>query len=74
MTHRPLNHREIENAQRMAAHESVRTTKLYDRRNDQVTLDEIERIVLQRKSAKIEGCTPLLWSRYNQTAHFISSS
>jgi hypothetical protein len=30
----------------MAAHESARTTKLYDRRNDQATLDQIERIVL----------------------------
>jgi integrase/recombinase XerD len=30
----------------MAAHESARTTKLYDRRNDQVTLDQVERIVL----------------------------
>jgi hypothetical protein len=27
-------------------HESARTTKLYDRRNDQVTLDQVERIVL----------------------------
>src|SRR5271168_1568660 len=31
----------------MAAHVSARTTKLYDRRNDQVTLDQVERIVLQ---------------------------
>jgi hypothetical protein len=30
----------------MAAHESARTTKLYDRRSDKVTLDEVERIVL----------------------------
>jgi hypothetical protein len=29
-----------------SAHESARTTKLYDRRNDQVTLDQVERIVL----------------------------
>jgi site-specific recombinase XerD len=34
----------LENAQKMAGHESARTTKLYDRRNDQLTLDEIERI------------------------------
>lgn len=34
----------IENAQIIAAHESPRTTKLYDRTNDEVTLDEIERI------------------------------
>jgi integrase len=32
--------------QQMAAHESAHTTKLYDRRNDQVTLDQVERIVL----------------------------
>ena len=36
----------IENAQAIAAHESPRTTKLYDRRNDQISLDEIERILI----------------------------
>jgi integrase/recombinase XerD len=36
----------IEHAQAIAAHESPRTTKLYDRTNDTVTLDEIERIVI----------------------------
>ncbi|MBV9470574.1 MAG: tyrosine-type recombinase/integrase, partial [Abitibacteriaceae bacterium] len=36
----------IENAQAIAAHESPRTTKLYDRRSDQISLDEIERITL----------------------------
>jgi len=36
----------LEVAQQMAAHESARTTGLYDRRNDQVSLDEIERIVI----------------------------
>jgi hypothetical protein len=30
----------------MASHESARTTGLYDRRNDQVSLDEVERIVV----------------------------
>ena len=34
----------IETAQRIAAHESPRTTKLYDRTGDEITLDEIERI------------------------------
>ena len=34
----------LEHAQRIAAHESVRTTKLYDRTADTVTLDEIEKI------------------------------
>lgn len=36
----------IENAQAIAAHESPRTTKLYDRTNDEITLDEIERIII----------------------------
>ena len=36
----------IENAQYIAAHESPRTTKLYDRRIEEVSLDEIERIII----------------------------
>ena len=36
----------LENAQLMAAHESPRTTKLYDRTNDAITLDEVERIAI----------------------------
>jgi site-specific recombinase XerD len=35
----------LEKAQMMAAHSSPRTTKLYDRTNDVVTLDEVERVV-----------------------------
>ena len=34
----------LENAQAMSAHESPRTTKLYDRTGDTITLDEVERI------------------------------
>ena len=34
----------IEHAQQIAAHASPKTTKLYDRRGDAITLDEIERI------------------------------
>jgi integrase len=34
----------LEIAQQIAAHESSRTTGLYDRRDDDVSLDEIERI------------------------------
>jgi integrase len=34
----------LEIAQQMAGHESARTTGLYDRRNDTIALDEIERI------------------------------
>ncbi|MGC3971634.1 MAG: tyrosine-type recombinase/integrase [Pirellulales bacterium] len=41
-----LNGGTLEHAQQIAAHESPRTTKLYDRTRDEITLDEIERIVL----------------------------
>lgn len=34
----------LEHAQRIANHESIRTTKLYDRTSDTLSLDEIERI------------------------------
>jgi hypothetical protein len=33
-------------AQQIANHESPRTTKLYDRRQDEISLDEIERITI----------------------------
>ena len=33
----------LANAQLMAGHESPRTTKLYDRTGDEITLDEVER-------------------------------
>ena len=36
----------IENAQAIAAHESPRTTKLYGRTNDEITVGEIERILI----------------------------
>lgn len=36
----------LENAQAMAAHESPRTTKLYDRTKERLTQDEVERIRL----------------------------
>jgi site-specific recombinase XerD len=36
----------LETAQRLAYHASPRTTKLYDRTNDQITLDEVEKIVI----------------------------
>jgi hypothetical protein len=36
----------LENAQAMAAHESPRSTKLYDRTGDAITLDEVERIAI----------------------------
>lgn len=36
----------LEGAQDIAAHASVKTTKLYDRRKDAISLDEIERILI----------------------------
>ena len=38
----------LEHAQSMAAHESPRTTKLYDRTGDEITLDEVDRITIER--------------------------
>jgi integrase/recombinase XerD len=40
------NSGKLEVAQQIANHESPRTTKLYDRRQDEISLDEIERIVI----------------------------
>jgi hypothetical protein len=34
-------------AQQIANHESSRTTKLYDRTSDAISLDEVERILIQ---------------------------
>jgi hypothetical protein len=34
----------LEKARQMAAHASTRTTQLYDRREDRVTLDEVVKI------------------------------
>ena len=39
----------LEIAQQMAAHESTRTTGLYDRRSGEVSLDEVEQIGIWRK-------------------------
>ena len=36
----------LEAAQHIANHESPRTTKLYDRRQDEIALDEVERIAI----------------------------
>jgi hypothetical protein len=36
----------IKYAQAIAAHESTRTTKLYDRTSDAISLDEIDRMVI----------------------------
>ena len=36
----------LEKAALIANHASTRTTQLYDRRNDEVSLDEVERILI----------------------------
>jgi len=36
----------VEKAAQIAAHESTRTTQLYNRTDDELTLDEIERIMI----------------------------
>jgi integrase len=36
----------LEKAAAMANHASTRTTQLYDRRRDEVSLDEVERVVI----------------------------
>src|SRR5690348_5300472 len=40
----------LEHAQQIAAHESPRTTKLCDRTQDEISLDEVERIRIKRGS------------------------
>jgi integrase/recombinase XerD len=41
-----LNGGSLESAHAIAAHEGPRTTKLYDRTGDEITLDEIEKIII----------------------------
>jgi site-specific recombinase XerD len=41
-----INGGTLEKAQQLANHESARTTKLYDRRDDRLSLDEVERITI----------------------------
>lgn len=36
----------LEHAQNMANHSPPRTTKLYDRREEEISLDEVERIAI----------------------------
>jgi integrase len=36
----------LEIAQQMAGHSNPKTTSLYDRRNDEVSMDEVERILI----------------------------
>ena len=36
----------LERAATMANHVSIRTTQLYDRRHDEITLDEVEKVLI----------------------------
>jgi len=51
----------LENAQAMAAHKSPRTTKLYDRTGDEITLDE--------SSGLRSNAWPLRICRHADTGH-----
>jgi hypothetical protein len=42
----PKNGGTLEKAAMIANHASTRTTQLYDRRSDEVSLDEVERILI----------------------------
>src|SRR5438132_3295681 len=57
----------LEHAQQMAGHESPRTTKLYDRTKDEITLSEVERIRLRSipmPHPPTRPHSPLAHSRY----------
>jgi hypothetical protein len=59
----------LEVAQQMAAHESARTAGLYDRRGDEISLDEVERIVIllklrgARNSLRFAPDRGILWQQ-----------
>jgi hypothetical protein len=55
---------DLEKAQQMAAHESPRTTKLYDRRSDVVSLDEAENEVSKKSFRRLD----ILCERYERLA------
>lgn len=38
---------DLERARLMANHASIKTTQLYDRRSERMTLDDVERIILR---------------------------
>ena len=48
---------ELEKAARIAGHESTRTTQLYNRTDDELTLDEIERILKDVRKWPFSGYT-----------------
>jgi hypothetical protein len=68
----------LENAQAMAAHESPRTTKLYDRTGDKITLDEVERIAIsvcrQRCRCRRRNSGPFFRLPVPTSLHWLLSS
>jgi site-specific recombinase XerD len=56
----------LEIAQQMANHESARTTGLYDRRTDQVNLDEVERIAISHPASFQRRSGPPRAARFAQ--------
>ena len=59
----------LENAAAMANHASTRTTQLYDRRHDDISLDEVERIpgivvaAMMSAAAALGRRRPTMWCR-----------
>jgi hypothetical protein len=51
----------LENAATMANHASTRTTQLYDRRHDEISLDEVERIRVSGIPRRGDLRTPVVW-------------
>ena len=65
----------IENAQAIAAHESPRTTKLYDRTGDEITLDEVERIAIcPRMPAPVVDSLGILSGRWTGLGWYLLHS
>jgi len=63
----------LEVAQQMANYESARTTSLYDRRNDQVSLDEVERILIRNRIVTVTH-GPSLVLVQNRSARMVPES
>jgi hypothetical protein len=65
-----LNGGTLEHAQQIAAHQSPRTTKLYDRTKDEISLDEVERI----KGGRVMPASSLVVDRFYRIRPKHSSS
>jgi hypothetical protein len=65
----------LEKAAAMANHASTRTTQLYDRRRDEVSLDEVERIAIEPPSPFDRGCakTPAFDLCVESSSRFLQS-